>query len=191
MNYIDKRRFRREHPDLVRTAAFRMLIKVVIAVLWYGFIVYSCMHYGPGVVINREGSGLLFFIVMGIILYVPFGVFKIHHVVTDHDWIGTVTDVEFKEVKVFHVKGFDIVPFGIVHIRREDGRTHKIIYRGKKSKFAGFYHVYERVIHRRGFKYCERADKFGYRYSICLRCGHLILNEKRQKKCDWCSHTLA
>ena len=188
MNDIDKFRFRREHPDLVRAASINILSKIVIAAVWYGFIAYACFYYGSEVVTNREGSGLLFYIAMAVMLYVPFGAFKIHHVVTDRNWTGTVVKIE--HLNKLHLITLKPEPVGIVHVRRDDGKAHKITFRNRRSKSADCYLVNETVIHHRGLKYCEKADKLGQRYTVCLRCGHFNLKSQKRSKCDWCKHTL-
>lgn len=122
------------------------------------------------------------------VLLVPLGVFKLHKILLDSDWEGTIVDIKFRY--------YDLSQNGLSLEARFDrekiilmaettkGKLKEVVFLNDLLLSADYYKKGDRVRHYKWLNYYEKLDKSNDNTVICLNCARI--NGIDRKTCMFC-----
>ena len=182
-----KKKLKRNHSDLIHSVWLNYAVRISAAILLCIFLYISFNRFSFDNLENLFLKIIYYPLYLAVIIVLPIYIFRIHRILSDSAWKGTVIKIMLSTNMLGTGQGM-IIHYEEVYVTHEynDKKTWKMKLRKCDDDFnpIGYYKQGDEVMHYKGLKFCEKLDKSKDRYVICLYCGQLNLPEKDKcKKC--------
>lgn len=182
------------HNDIRRALFFRGIWRIMRPVMWYGFFVFIVLYYVVFGKYDIRFTHIPVYIALCGIIIVPFSLDWIKEARCTFFFEGTVERIEKTRELALSVTGRyegDKTQTPVIHfvIRDKNGRLKNFSVKNPSFFDIGYIKEGDRVIHRFGSNFLEKAIKDGDRDVLCIICG--TMSRRECEICYECRHSLS